>query len=70
MVATYGNLTEYVRAPGESWAAAFGRPGRTIAAPGRKQGESVCFGLDGKTLYLTSEGSPCPLLEIPVASSR
>jgi hypothetical protein len=70
MVATYGNLTEYARAPGESWAVAFGRPGRTVAAPGRKQGESVCFGLDGKTLYLTSEGAPCPLLEIPVAGSR
>jgi len=69
VVATYGNLTEYARAPGESWAAAFGRPGRTITAPGRQQGESVCFGFDGKTLYLTSEGSPCPLLEIPVAGS-
>jgi len=66
VVATYGNLTEYARGPGESWAVAFGRSGRTIAAPGRQQGESVCFGLDGKTLYLTSEGSPCPLLEIPV----
>ena len=66
VVATYGDLTEYARGPGESWAVAFGRPGRTITAPGRTQGESVCFGPDGKTLYLTSEGSPCPLLEIPV----
>ncbi len=70
VVATYGHLTEYARGPGESWAAAFGRPGRAIAAPGRKQGESVCYGSDGKTLYLTSEGSPCPLLEIPVAGSQ
>jgi len=69
VVATYGNLAEYARQPGESWSAAFKRPGRTIAAPGRKQGEGVCFGLDGKTLFLTSEGSPCPLLEIPVAGS-
>jgi hypothetical protein len=70
VVATYGDLTEYARGPGESWAVAFGRPGRTIAAPGRQQGESVCYGPDGKTLYLTSEGSPCPLLTVPVAGSR
>jgi hypothetical protein len=37
-----------------------------IAAPARRQGEAVCFGHDGKTIYLTSEGSPCPLLAIPV----
>ncbi len=70
IVATYGNLTEYARGPGESWAVAFGRPGRTITAPGRTQGESVCYGPDGKTLYLTSEGSPCPLLTVPVVGSQ
>ena len=25
------------------------------------QGESICYSLDGKSLYLTAEGSPCPL---------
>jgi hypothetical protein len=35
------------------------------------QGESVCYGSDGKTLYLTSEcpendgGKPSPLWEVP-----
>ena len=70
MVCTYGNLVEYTRRPGETWRAAFARRGRMIAAPIRRQGESVCFGHDGKTLYLTSEGSPCPLFRLPVAGSR
>jgi len=40
--------------------------------PRRVQGESICYGPDGKTLYLTSEckgkdpANPAPLLEVPV----
>ena len=30
----------------------------------RLQGESVCYRADGKALIATSEGSPCPLIEI------
>ncbi len=33
--------------------------------PQRNQGESVCYGADGRTLYLTSEFAPTPLLEVP-----
>jgi len=40
--------------------------------PERVQGESLCFGPDGKTLYLNSEcengnsDNPSPLLEVPL----
>lgn len=67
VVLTYWGAREYSRAPGEAWSAAFARPGRRIGVPGRQQGESICFGHDGKTIYLTSEGSRCPLLEVPLA---
>lgn len=70
VVATYLHATEYARAPDEAWSAAFARPGRRISVPGRRQGESICFGHDGKTIYLTSEGSPCPLLEVPLAPQK
>lgn len=30
----------------------------------RKQGESICYRADGKALLATSEGRPCPLVEI------
>lgn len=30
----------------------------------RKQGEAICYRLDGRALLATSEGSPCPLIEI------
>jgi hypothetical protein len=33
--------------------------------PLRRQGESICYGPDGRSLYLTSEKLPTPLIEIP-----
>jgi len=72
VVLTYGPAFEYARRVTETWTQGFARPGRRIAMPPRAQGESICYGPDGKTLYLTSEckgknsANPSPLLEIPV----
>ena len=72
IVLTYGPAYEYVRTKNQTWADAFKKPGRMIKMPARAQGESICYGADGKTLYLTSEcagknsKNPSPLLEIPV----
>jgi len=70
VVVTYGHAFEYVRGEKEDWAKAFGRPPREIACPVRFQGESICYGPDGKTLYLSSELRPTPLFEIPVLAPR
>ena len=70
VVLTYGDAYEYARAPKEKWADAFGRPPRRLPMPGRAQGETLCYGPDGKTLYLTSERLPVPLLEVPMASTH
>ncbi|OHB72444.1 MAG: hypothetical protein A2V70_14495 [Planctomycetes bacterium RBG_13_63_9] len=66
IVATYANAYEYVRNPEEDWAKAFSRPPRMVSLPRRTQGESICYGADGRTLYLTSEKLPTPLWEVPV----
>jgi hypothetical protein len=66
-VSTYESVYQYVRRAEESWAKAFSRLPREVAVPERIQGESVCYGSDGRTLYLTSEQLPTPLFEIPVA---
>lgn len=66
---TYGNAYEFTRAADEDWAAAFSRPGRILAMPERSQGESICYGPDGKTLYLTSEKLPTPLWEVPLKTA-
>ncbi len=67
VVLTYGHAFEYVRTRQETWTDAFSREPRLIAMPTRALGESICYGPDGKTLYLTSEGLPTPLWEVPVA---
>jgi hypothetical protein len=70
VVLTYGDAYEYVRGEEEDWSAGFSRPPRQIIAPVRIQGESICYGADDKTLYLTSEQRPTPLLEIPVIDGQ
>jgi len=72
VVLTYGDAFEFVRGPEETWEQGFSRSPRRIGMPERVQGESICYGPDGKNLYLTSEcgdgnsGNPSPLLEVPV----
>lgn len=55
---------EFIRRDGQSWAAAFGNPPQEIPLPERRQGETICFGHDSKTLYLTSEGRKEPIWEV------
>ena len=46
---------------------AFAKPPRKIVMPERIQGEAICYGRDGKRLYLTSEKQPTPLFEVGVS---
>ncbi len=64
IVLTYLAAYEFPRNEGETWACAFAREPNLQLMPLRRQGESICYGLDGKTLYLTSEQLPTPLIEI------
>lgn len=70
IVADYGNATEYVRRDGETWAGAFRRGGRRVQLPRRRQGESICYDADGRTLVLTSEGPSSPLWIVPAADDE
>ena len=73
IVVTLGDAFEFERTPEETWNDAFARKPRRVDLPHRKQGESICYGSDDATLYLTSEcgkkaSGPCvPLLEVPRA---
>lgn len=64
VILSYGDAYEFQREENESWRQAFARPARRIVVPERIQGESICYGRDGKTLYLTSEKRPTPLIEV------
>jgi len=65
IVLTKGDAYEYTRAAGQTWAQAFATKARVLEMPLRRQGETICYGADGITMYLTSEGSPAPLWMVP-----
>ncbi len=56
IVLTYFEAFEFRRRGKESLAAALRRPGRRLTMPVRRQGETICYGHDGRSLFLTSEG--------------
>jgi len=70
VVLTYGHAREYSRGPDESWSSAFSQEERLVVMPRREQGEAICYGADGRTLYLTSEGVSQPLWEVSPTSSK
>ena len=47
-----------------SFDAIWKQPIKAIALGQRKQGEGICYRLDGKALLATSEGSHSPLIEV------
>ncbi len=65
VVLCYGDAYEFTRQPGETWEVAFSRKERKIKMPARRQGETLCFGTDGRTLFLTSEKHPTPFFRVP-----
>ena len=61
---TYMDAFEFTRADDETWGEALRRPPRRTEMPYRRQGESICYGGEGKSLFLTSELLPTPLFEV------
>ena len=69
ILAGYSTGMEFYRRKDEDWDQAFKQNGRLVLLPFRRQGESICYGTDGKTIYVTSEKLPTPLFEIqPIES--
>jgi len=63
-VLTYGGAYLFSRVYGEPWEQVFAR--EPAALPGFKlrQAESLCFGTDGRTIFISSERQPAPLLRL------
>jgi hypothetical protein len=69
VVLTYGEAWLFRRALGQSWADALAAKGETLAPHGLLQGEAVCFGRDGRTIFATGElpGASLVRYELPSA---
>lgn len=40
---------------------------RSVPVPGIRGGEAICYALDGKSLIMTTEGSPCPVFRVRIS---
>ncbi|MCA9265955.1 MAG: hypothetical protein KDA60_18970 [Planctomycetales bacterium] len=69
VVGSYANAFQWRRTPDESWTQAFKRPAQEILIPARKQGEAVCYELDGRRICLTSESRPTPFIRVQLSES-
>ncbi len=70
LIGTYGDGLLFVRDPAAdpNWIHAVAVGPQKVSLPPRRQGEALCFSLDGDALYLTSENSEQPVWRIPVSS--
>jgi hypothetical protein len=66
VVLTYKNSFLFQRQFQENWIQAFTKIPQQIQLPKLRQAEALCFAADGRTLFLTSEKTPAPLLRLPV----
>lgn len=64
VVLTYKNAYLFQRTAGENWGDAFKKPPQMIQLPKLRQAEALCFAADTRTLFITSEKHPAPLLRL------
>jgi hypothetical protein len=67
VVLTYKSAYLFPRAPKTTWTAALAGKPVPVALPALKQKEAACFGRSGRTLYVTTEQRPAPLLAVDLA---
>ena len=64
-ILTYGSGAYLYRRPaGLTWPQGFGKLPAKIKMPPLRQAETLCFSLNGKSLFVTSERRPAPLYRI------
>lgn len=63
-VLTYGRAYLFERKGDEGWERVFSREPEALPAFDLRQAESICFGTDGRTVFITTEKRPAPLLRL------
>lgn len=66
VVATMLNGLVIRRSAAQSWSEAFTTPGSPFSLPPRQQGETICFDITSRWLFLNSEKPRQPLWHMPV----
>ncbi|MGD2187297.1 MAG: hypothetical protein PVI71_14295 [Desulfobacterales bacterium] len=69
VVLTYDSAYLFFRRQNESWSNAFEKHPQRLQSPKLRQQEAACFGFYGKSVYVTSEKVPAPLVRIKLEES-
>ncbi len=64
VVLTYARAYLFERDPGASWDQVFAREPKALPPFELRQAEALCFGSDGRSVYISSEKRPAPLLRL------
>ena len=64
VVLTYNHAYLFRRRPGDDWPEAFQKKPRLLRFETLMQQEAICFGFYGKSVWVTSEQRPAPLVRI------
>jgi hypothetical protein len=64
VVLTYNHAYLFRRRPKDDWPTAFGKKPSRLHFEALMQQEAVCFGFYGKSVWVTSERRPAPLVRI------
>jgi len=64
VILTYSRAYLLHRNPAEDWATAFSRAPEIIDFPLLQQAEAITYAFDGKSIYITSEDQPSPLIQV------
>ena len=64
VILTYSRAYLLHRNPTEDWATVFSRAPEIIDFPSLQQAEAITYAFDGKSIYITSENQPAPLIQV------
>jgi len=69
-ILTYTKVYLYTRKSDEKWSEAILRPPQELSFPALVQQEALCFSLDGKAMFVTTEQIPAPLIHIDLQKTE
>ena len=70
VVLTYNSAYLFFRRPNQDWAGAFEKQPLHLQFSNLRQQEAACFGFYGKSVFVTSEKIPAPLVRIELEKSE
>jgi hypothetical protein len=63
-VLTYGRAYLFERDPAETWQQVFAREPKALPPFELRQAEALCFGIDGRSVFISTERRPAPILRL------